>query len=122
MISLLEFRNYLFCRQAALLFAMGRAWEVAERAFDFVRNTVNEMKALEVIVSVDTFCFGLFRGSLTDFVWNTVNEMKVLEVIVAVVTFCLECLEGLDFVHNTVNEMKALAVNVLVVTFLFGVV
>ncbi|KAK7107426.1 trafficking protein particle complex subunit 10-like [Littorina saxatilis] len=46
--SLLEFRNYLFCRQAALLFAMGRAWEVAERAFDFLRNTVSEMKALEV--------------------------------------------------------------------------
>lgn len=63
MISLLEFRNYLFCRQAALLFAMGRAWEVAERAFDFVRNTVNEMKALEVIVAVVTFCLGLFGKS-----------------------------------------------------------
>ncbi|KAK7503040.1 hypothetical protein BaRGS_00005666 [Batillaria attramentaria] len=46
--SLLEFRNYLFCRQAALLFAMGRAWEVAERSFDFLHNTVAEMKALNV--------------------------------------------------------------------------
>ncbi|KAL8586604.1 hypothetical protein ACOMHN_040112 [Nucella lapillus] len=48
LVSLLEFRNYLFCRQAALLFAMGRAWEVAERAFDFLRNTVIEMKSLKV--------------------------------------------------------------------------
>lgn len=46
--SLLEFRNYLFCRQAALLFAMGRPFEVAERSFDFLQNTVGEMKALEV--------------------------------------------------------------------------
>lgn len=48
--SLLEFRNYLFCRQAALLFQMGRAWEVAMRAMDYLYNTVVEMKALEVIV------------------------------------------------------------------------
>jgi hypothetical protein len=47
-VSLLEFRNYLFCRQAALLYNQGRAWEVAERAFDFLRNTVTQMQSLEV--------------------------------------------------------------------------
>lgn len=46
--SLLEFRNYLFSRQAALLFSMGRAWEVAERALNFLHNTVVEIKCLEV--------------------------------------------------------------------------
>lgn len=46
--SLLEFRNYLFSRQATLLFQMGRAWEVAMRALDYLYNTVTEMKALEV--------------------------------------------------------------------------
>ncbi|PVD28442.1 hypothetical protein C0Q70_11030 [Pomacea canaliculata] len=48
--SLLEFRNYLFSRQAALLFSMGRAWEVAERALNFLHNTVVEIKCLEVEV------------------------------------------------------------------------
>lgn len=48
MISLLEFRNYLFCRQAALLFSMGRTCEVAERAFGFLQNTVTQMESLEV--------------------------------------------------------------------------
>ena len=71
---------------------------MAERAFDFVRNTVNEMKALEVIVAVVTFCLGLFGGWLgrvfTDFVQNTVNEMKALALNVPDVTFCFGLFRG----------------------------
>lgn len=48
--SLLAFRNYLFSRQTALLFQMGRSWEVAMRAMDYVYNTVVEVKALEIEV------------------------------------------------------------------------
>ncbi|GFN83211.1 trafficking protein particle complex subunit 10 [Plakobranchus ocellatus] len=46
--SLLSFRNYLFSRQAALLFQMGRAWETAMRAMDYLYNTVVEVKLLEI--------------------------------------------------------------------------
>nr|KAG5711004.1 hypothetical protein BaRGS_013738 [Batillaria attramentaria] len=38
--------------EAALLFAMGRAWEVAERSFDFLHNTVAEMKALNQVQEI----------------------------------------------------------------------
>ncbi|RUS69290.1 hypothetical protein EGW08_022949, partial [Elysia chlorotica] len=46
--SLLAFRNYLFSRQTALLFQMGRSWEAAMRAMDYLYNTVVEVKALEI--------------------------------------------------------------------------
>ena len=51
--TLLSFRNYLFLRQAALLFQMGRAWEVASRALDYLYHTVGEMEALQVRTKVD---------------------------------------------------------------------
>lgn len=46
--SLLEFRNYLFSRQCALLSLLNRPWEIAERAVAYLHNTVQEMKTLEV--------------------------------------------------------------------------
>lgn len=46
--SLLEFRNYLFTRQCALLLLMNRPGEVIQRAIDYLHATVQEMKVLEV--------------------------------------------------------------------------
>lgn len=50
-ISLLEFRNYLFQRQCALLFQLNKPWEVASRALMFLQNTVGELKILDVTVA-----------------------------------------------------------------------
>ena len=46
--SLLEFRNYLFSRQCALLFLMKRPGEIAQRAVDYLHQTVQEVKTLDV--------------------------------------------------------------------------
>ncbi|CAG5118255.1 unnamed protein product, partial [Candidula unifasciata] len=62
--SLLEFRNYLFSRQATLLFQMGRAWEVAQRAQNYLYNTVVEMRALEVEVPKGAMCCWVFLSCL----------------------------------------------------------
>ncbi|XP_069156358.1 trafficking protein particle complex subunit 10 [Procambarus clarkii] len=50
-VSLLEFRNYLFQRQCALLFQLDKPWEVAARALTFLQNTVGELKILEIAVA-----------------------------------------------------------------------
>lgn len=45
---LLDFRNYLFSRQCALLLMLRRPWEVAQRSLPFMHNCVNELHLLEV--------------------------------------------------------------------------
>jgi hypothetical protein len=50
--SLIEFRNYLFSRQCALLFLLGKPSEVSRRAMEFLFNTVLEMKKLKVKFNV----------------------------------------------------------------------
>lgn len=50
-VTLLEFRNYLFQRQCALLLLLNKPWEVASRALTFLQNTVGELKILEVSVA-----------------------------------------------------------------------
>ena len=62
--SLIEFRNYLFSRQCALLFLLGKPSEVSRRAVEFLYNTVLEIKNLKVklaIVHVCAFCTRLLR-------------------------------------------------------------
>eukprot|EP00118_Oscarella_pearsei_P017034 m.167552 g.167552 ORF g.167552 m.167552 type:complete len:1077 (+) comp38933_c0_seq1:17-3247(+) len=46
--SLLQFRNYLFLRQATLLFAMNEGFGVAERAFNFMHGCLQELQLLQV--------------------------------------------------------------------------
>lgn len=50
-VTLLEFRNYLFQRQCALLMHLNKPWEVASRALTFLQNTVGELNILEVNVA-----------------------------------------------------------------------
>ncbi|XP_076035164.1 SIDL trafficking protein particle complex subunit 10 isoform X2 [Oratosquilla oratoria] len=49
--TLLEFRNYLFQRQCALLLQLKKPWEIASRALTFLQNTVGELNILEVKVA-----------------------------------------------------------------------
>jgi len=46
--SLLEFRNYLFTRQCALLLLKKRPGEIIQRAISYLHATVQEVKMLEV--------------------------------------------------------------------------
>ena len=46
--SLLDFRNYLFARQCALLVLLKKPAELIQRALDYLHNTVQEIKSLEV--------------------------------------------------------------------------
>ena len=46
--SLLDFRNYLFSRQCAVLFLVGRPIEVAHRAATFLFHTLHEVDYLNV--------------------------------------------------------------------------
>ncbi|KAL3882131.1 hypothetical protein ACJMK2_028502 [Sinanodonta woodiana] len=62
--SLLEFRNYLFSRQCAILFLMNKPWEVVQRAIDFFHNTVQEMKALEVQIPLGGLDCWVFLSAL----------------------------------------------------------
>ncbi|VVC37154.1 Hypothetical protein CINCED_3A025042 [Cinara cedri] len=47
-LSLLEFRCYLFSRQASLLMAASKPWQVAERALIFLHQAVSDLKTLEI--------------------------------------------------------------------------
>ncbi|XP_025413073.1 trafficking protein particle complex subunit 10 isoform X2 [Sipha flava] len=47
-LSLLEFRCYLFSRQASLLMAASKPWHVAERALMFLHQSVSDLKTLEI--------------------------------------------------------------------------
>ncbi|XP_050441422.1 trafficking protein particle complex subunit 10 [Adelges cooleyi] len=47
-LSFLEFRCYLFSRQASLLMAAPKPWLVAERALKFLHQAVSDLKTLEI--------------------------------------------------------------------------
>ncbi|WAR06773.1 TPC10-like protein [Mya arenaria] len=48
--ALLDFRNYLFSRQCALLLLLNKPGEIVQRAIDYLHETVQEMKTLEVCI------------------------------------------------------------------------
>lgn len=62
--SLLEFRNYLFSRQCALLSLLNRPWEIAERAVAYLHNTVQEMKTLEIQLPEGSLACWVFLSCL----------------------------------------------------------
>lgn len=67
--TLLEFRSYLFERQAILLGASGRPWEIAERLLSFLFSTLREIDALKIETS---------EGSLA--CWEFVCALEVLNM------------------------------------------
>ncbi|XP_064606870.1 trafficking protein particle complex subunit 10-like [Liolophura sinensis] len=101
--TLLEFRNYLFSRQCALLFLMGRPGEVAQRAMEYLHNTVQEMdileinlpdgavacwvflSALEVLSGCEKYCdsshitpYSLYTATLWDYARKKLKELGCL--------------------------------------------
>lgn len=50
-VSLLNFRNYLFARQALLLIKQRRLNELAQRSLGFLHNCINELAILDVAFS-----------------------------------------------------------------------
>ncbi|XP_014773822.1 trafficking protein particle complex subunit 10 [Octopus bimaculoides] len=80
--SLLEFRNYLFSRQCALLSLLNRPWEIAERAVAYLHNTVQEMKTLEIEMP---------EGSLACWVFLS----------------CLEVLHTSDKLNNSTEKLNS---------------
>lgn len=50
-VSLLNFRNYLFARQALLLLKQHRLNELAQRSLSFLHNCINELAILDVAFS-----------------------------------------------------------------------
>ncbi|XP_055890053.1 trafficking protein particle complex subunit 10-like [Biomphalaria glabrata] len=98
--SLLEFRNYLFSRQAALLFQMGRTWEVAMRAMDYLYNTVVEMKALEVEAPTGAVgCWGFLSCLEVLRACNDNNTTQLDE------KFALYTANLWDFAHKKLREL-----------------
>ena len=70
-VSLLNFRNYLFTRQATLLVQQKRINELAQRSLGFLHNCINELSILDVTFSEE--------GALS--AWVFVSCLEVLEVI-----------------------------------------
>ncbi|ESO89314.1 hypothetical protein LOTGIDRAFT_106362, partial [Lottia gigantea] len=64
LISLIEFRNYLYSRQSALLFLMNKSWIIAQRAMDFLYNTAQEVYALEIAVPIGALSCWMFMSCL----------------------------------------------------------
>ncbi|XP_053396902.1 trafficking protein particle complex subunit 10-like isoform X2 [Mercenaria mercenaria] len=50
-VTLLEFRNYLFSRQCAILLLLKRPGEIIQRAIDYLHETVQEMKTLDIEIT-----------------------------------------------------------------------
>ena len=65
--SLLDFRNYLFCRQATLLLLLYRPWEVAQRSIPYIHNCMQELKMLEVQVYL-LYYKNVFLGQESNYV------------------------------------------------------
>lgn len=65
----LEFRSYMFERQAILLNAAGKSWEIAERLLGFLFSTLREIDALKI----DTP-----EGSLA--CWEFICALEVLQI------------------------------------------
>lgn len=70
-VSLLNFRNYLFTRQATLLVQQKRINELAQRSIGFLHNCINELSILDVNFSEE--------GALNS--WIFVSCLEALEVI-----------------------------------------
>jgi len=70
-VSLLNFRNYLFARQAVLLVKQGRINELAQRSLAFLHNCINELAILDVAFSED--------GSIS--CWVFVSCLEILSTI-----------------------------------------
>lgn len=68
-ITFLEFRSYLFGRQALILIAANNASEVAERLLPFLFSTLHEMNALKV---------ELIDGAIS--CWEFICALEVLDV------------------------------------------
>ncbi|BFZ24932.1 hypothetical protein BsWGS_27970 [Bradybaena similaris] len=98
--SLLQFRNYLFSRQATLLFQMGRAWEVAQRAQNYLYNTVVEMRALEVEVPKGAMCCWVFLSCLE--ILRACNEHNVSQLDEK---FALFTANLWDYAHKKLREL-----------------
>ncbi|XP_037079407.1 trafficking protein particle complex subunit 10-like [Pollicipes pollicipes] len=47
-VSLLAFRNYLYARQCVLLQALDRTAEIAQRTLNFLFNTINELRLMQL--------------------------------------------------------------------------
>ncbi|XP_014254615.1 trafficking protein particle complex subunit 10 [Cimex lectularius] len=67
-ISLLQFRNYLFSRQCAMLICVRKPSEIAERTLPFLHNTIREMSMLDVSYT---------QGAIA--CWVYLSCMEVLE-------------------------------------------
>lgn len=73
-VTLLEFRSYLFERQATILIGAGNAAEVAERLLPFLFSTLRELEALKIELLV---------GALA--CWEFVCALEVLDVCESVI-------------------------------------
>lgn len=62
--SLLQLRNYLFCRQCALLRLQNRTSEMASRTLSFLHNTVHELAILEVTTPPGAVACWVFTSCL----------------------------------------------------------
>ncbi|CAG7714125.1 unnamed protein product [Allacma fusca] len=70
-VSLLNFRNYLFARQAGLLVKQARVNELAQRSLGFLHNCINELCILDVSFSEE--------GAIS--CWVFVSCLEILSVI-----------------------------------------
>jgi len=70
-VSLLNFRNYLFARQALLLMKQRRINELAGRSLAFLHNCINELAILDVAFSEE--------GSVSS--WVFVSCLEILSTI-----------------------------------------
>ncbi|XP_005093343.1 trafficking protein particle complex subunit 10 [Aplysia californica] len=98
--ALLPFRNYLFSRQAALLFQMGRAWEVASRALSYLYHTVVEMKALEVQIPDGALSCWVFLSCL-----EVLNACELHHGTQLDEKFALCTANLWDFAHKKLREL-----------------
>lgn len=69
--SLLNFRNYLFARQALLLIKQRRLNELAQRSLGFLHNCINELAILDVAFSEE--------GAVS--CWVFVSCLEILDTI-----------------------------------------
>ncbi|KAG8041690.1 hypothetical protein G9C98_006985 [Cotesia typhae] len=68
-VSLLDFRNYLFSRQCAILLLLKQPWEIARRCLLFIYNTLSELRILEI---------SLPDGSVE--CWSILCALEILDV------------------------------------------
>ncbi|KAJ6215652.1 hypothetical protein RDWZM_010152 [Blomia tropicalis] len=64
LISLIDFRNYLFARQCHLLCLLNKPWELASRALPFLQTCVTELKLLEISIAPGGIACWVFTSVL----------------------------------------------------------